>query len=282
MSASTATLVIFASAMVVATAAAVRSTWSPCGLSMLSTITPPGERARGHSYAATASWFIAGATFGGVTLGALAAAGALGVRALSVSGGGRMWAAGAAVLACLLSDAAVTGRRLPVHRRQVNERWLDAYRPWVYGAGFGWQVGAGLVTYITSAAVYLAVVLAALTAAPLAALAVATWFGLLRGLAVLLTRRVESPAQLFALHRRVEAVLPTADRGVRGAEAAAALIAAAALATPVAVVLFGGTALLLTLGVPLGRRLRRPRLRRPAAVSGQVVAGSGRVVAAQR
>ena len=45
-------------ASVVAVAAAVRSTWSPCGLSMLSTITPFGERAKGHSYRATAAWFV--------------------------------------------------------------------------------------------------------------------------------------------------------------------------------------------------------------------------------
>ena len=56
--------------------------------------------------------------------------------------------------------------RLPIHRRQVNERWLDQYRPWVYGAGFGWQIGTGLSTYITTAAVYLMVVLGALTAGP--------------------------------------------------------------------------------------------------------------------
>ena len=33
---------------------------------------------------------------------------------------------------------------LPVHHRQVNERWLDQFRPWVYGAGFGWQIGDGV------------------------------------------------------------------------------------------------------------------------------------------
>ena len=37
-------------AIATACGAAVRSTWSPCGLSMLSTITPLTERARGHRY----------------------------------------------------------------------------------------------------------------------------------------------------------------------------------------------------------------------------------------
>ena len=57
-------------AAVVAVAAAVRSTWSPCGQSMLSTITPLAERTRGHRFGVTATWFVVGATVGGVTLGA--------------------------------------------------------------------------------------------------------------------------------------------------------------------------------------------------------------------
>ena len=109
------------------------------------------------------------------------------------------------------SDGAVIGWRIPVHRRQVNERWLDGYRPWVYGAGFGWQIGAGLVTYITTAGVYLLVVLGALTAAPIAGLLLGIWFGLLRGMAVLLTRCVRSVSDLLVFHRRFEAALPLAD-----------------------------------------------------------------------
>ena len=69
-------------ALLVAVAAAVRSTWSPCGLSMLSTITPFGERAKGHRYAATSAWFVVGAVAGGLTLGALMAAGAVLVHLL--------------------------------------------------------------------------------------------------------------------------------------------------------------------------------------------------------
>ena len=36
---------------VIALAAAARSTWSPCGLSMLSQLTPLGEAGRGQKYA---------------------------------------------------------------------------------------------------------------------------------------------------------------------------------------------------------------------------------------
>src|SRR5271166_6460255 len=70
---------------VVAVSAAVRSTWSPCGLSMLSTITPVSERAKGHSYRATSAWFVFGAVSGGLTLGALMALLAAGVASAGPS-----------------------------------------------------------------------------------------------------------------------------------------------------------------------------------------------------
>ena len=68
---------IAALAVAVATVAAVRGAWSPCGLSMLSSLNPVSERARGHRFWVTAAWYIAGAVLGGAVLGggcALAAA----------------------------------------------------------------------------------------------------------------------------------------------------------------------------------------------------------------
>ena len=81
------TPLLVALASAVAVAAAMRSTWSPCGLSMLSTITPIGERGRNNRYYTTAAWFIVGAVLGGATLGAGAALLAAGVDALDLSGG---------------------------------------------------------------------------------------------------------------------------------------------------------------------------------------------------
>ncbi len=149
-------------ASLVAIAAAARSTWSPCGLSMLSSITPVSERAKGNSYRSTAAWFVLGSTLGGATLGTAMAAAAAAAHRLGLSPTGTGTLAVAAALVSAGSDAGVFGFRVPIHRRQVNERWLDRYRPWVYGAGFGWQIGSGLSTYITTAAVYLMVVLGAL------------------------------------------------------------------------------------------------------------------------
>lgn len=237
----TALLVTLAS--VVAVAAAARSTWSPCGLSMLSTITPIGERGRSHRYYASASWFVAGAVLGGATLGAGAAALAAVVAAVDLSG--ETLVAIGAVLAgvTLASDLQLGGFRLPSHIRQVNERWLEQYRPWVYGGGFGWQIGVGLATYVTTAAVYLMIALAALTASPALAFAVVTGFGLVRGLAVLLGRNLTTPERMLALHRRLDELLPAAQRAVVAVQGAVLAVAVAAVWGPVPAVALGAAAL---------------------------------------
>jgi hypothetical protein len=193
---------VFVAACLIAVVAAVRSTWSPCGLSMLSTITPLGERGRGRRFAATAAWFVLGALLGGAMLGAAVMPLALAARQL-----GPAVAAGiAAVVATLgaAGDLGLLGFHLPVLCRQVDEQWLDRYRSWVYGVGFGWQIGVGLATYVMTTAVVVTVALAVLTGSPLAALVVGVLFGLVRGLAVLLTARVRTAAALMALHRRME------------------------------------------------------------------------------
>ena len=248
-------------ATLVALAAAVRSTWSPCGLSMLSTITPLSERAKGHTYRGTACWFVAGATSGGVTLGGVAALGAAGVRALGPSTLALGLLAAAAASVAALSDLALFGFGLPIHRRQVNERWLDHYRPWVYGLGFGWQIGVGLATYITTAAVYLTVVLAALSTNPLAAIAIGACFGLVRGLAVFLTRSITSTPELFAFHRRLADAAPRARAMAVVTEIGAACLFAAALWLPAG----------LLVGAVLGAAALASRL--PAATDRPVVIG---------
>ncbi|HXX91159.1 MAG TPA: hypothetical protein VEI83_13155 [Acidimicrobiales bacterium] len=221
-------------ALVVALAAAVRSTWSPCGLSMLSTITPLGESGRGRRFAATAAWFVAGAVLGGMCLGALGAALAASVGALHLPAATRI-ALGAAGCAWAASaDAGARALAVPVHHRQVNERWLDHFRPWVYGMGFGWQIGVGLATYIMTAGVYLLVLLGALSASPLAAFGVATAFGTVRGVAVLLGRGIRDPETLRAFHRRFAAIGPWSRRAVTGVELGAALVLLALVWWPAA------------------------------------------------
>lgn len=248
-------------AAVTAVAAAVRSTWSPCGLSMLSTITPIGERGRNHRYRATATWFVVGAVAGGAVLGGLMALLAAGARLVGLPGPTALSSATVAAAVAAASDSRLFGRRLPVIRRQVNERWLDRYRSWVYGAGFGWQIGVGLTTYIMTAGVYLTIVLAALTASPLVALAVGTLFGLVRGLAVLLGRGLTTPEALTRFHRRFDSLGPRVRVAVTVLEAAVALAAAGALGLPALLVLASAIAVA---GFSLWwRRGHRHGLRRP-------------------
>jgi hypothetical protein len=193
---------ISAVAIVVALVGGVRSTWSPCGISMLSTVTPLAEKGRGHRWWATATWYLVGSVAGGATLGAV-----LGLLAVAVHGLAPTVTTATIVLATvitLLAAAAETGSivPLPIHHRQVNERWLDAYRPWVYATGFGWQIGTGVATYIKTSAVYVLIALAALTGNPLLALGVGILFGLVRGLAVYASRGITSTSALASFHRR--------------------------------------------------------------------------------
>jgi hypothetical protein len=204
----------------VALFSAARSTWSPCGLSMLSSITPFGERARGHRYCVTAAWYVAGGLAGGVTLGALAALVAWGVAASGASATDRLATGAALALGAAALDAGWLGSVLPLLRRQVDDRWLSRYRAWFYAFGFGWQIGVGLATYLMTTGVILLFALGALTGRPLAALAAGGLFGLARGLTVYATAGASTPAAL----RRVHAAL---DRHGRPAGAATACVLAA-------------------------------------------------------
>ncbi len=168
---------------------------------MLSSIHPLGERAKHNSFALTATSFIVGSLFGGLLVGAVAAAGAalLGTFVTPAAA-----AFGFAVFAVLAAFVERLGARLPSWRRQVSEDWLTTYRGWVYGAGFGVQLGAGVLTIITSAAVPLALAAALLSGTPLAAVLICGSFGLARGLTILSVARVNTPDDLFRFHRRLQ------------------------------------------------------------------------------
>ncbi|MDA8379836.1 MAG: hypothetical protein M0020_03255 [Actinomycetota bacterium] len=221
-------------AAAVSCAAALRSTWSPCGLSILSTMTPLAERGRRHHFAATAAWFVAGALLGGASLGLVAVIAEIGASAVGLAppahGGATVAFAAAACAACAAwaFDLELFGLRLPIHRRQVNEDWLDLYRPWVYGSGFGWQIGSGLATYVMTAGTYLTVVLAALSGSRAAALSIGVVFGLVRGLAIFLGAGITSPARLVSFHRRLSSLAGPSRVAISIVEGAAAVAATGA------------------------------------------------------
>jgi hypothetical protein len=141
---------------------------------------------------------------GAVGSGALAGAavGALG----SLLPGGSAWRglALAVVLAMtVVFDATPLRGRLPSSSRQVNEDWLGRYRGWVYGIGFGAQLGVGVATIVTSAAVYATAATALLCSDPLIGALIGAIFGVLRALSLLPARTVHDVGALGALHRRL-------------------------------------------------------------------------------
>lgn len=172
---------------------------------MLASITPLGERGRRSSWTITAATHVIGAVGGGAAVGALA--GLIGRVALGGVGsiGGIGLHARLVALAAVLAAGLAweLGRdTVPGPRRQVDERWLDRYRGWVYGLGYGAQLGAGLLTVIVSSAVYAVPLAAVLSARPLTGSVIGAVAGALRGGSVLAAARVRTPSALIAFHAR--------------------------------------------------------------------------------
>ncbi len=240
--------------IIVAVVAAVRGMWSPCGLSMISSITPMAERAKGHRFGVTATWFTLGGLAGGMTLGAAMAAGAW---LVSLGGlGATVTATVFSVLALvtIASDLKLFGFSLPIHPRQVNETWLQRLRPWAYASGFGWQIGSGFATYIMTGAVYLTVAAGVLTADPLLAFGLGAGFGTLRGLGVFVAVRAHGPAELRRLHATIDRLAAVSlDAAIAGQLVALVALAIISGRLPVLVV-----AIVATLG-SLAVRLHRNR-----------------------
>src|SRR5919204_6982329 len=119
---------------------------------MLTSITPLGERGRGNRWGVTTAALVFGSMASGALAGAVA--GALGRLALAGVGVDARLAILAAVLLAGLAVEVGRPGTLPTVRRQVNEDWLRAYRGWVYGLGFGLQLGAGAATIVATSMVY--------------------------------------------------------------------------------------------------------------------------------
>jgi MFS family permease len=196
---------------------------------MLASIHPLGERGRNARWATTVTAYLLGSSIGGAATGALLGRAGQAVESV-VKWSGTTAAIAVVVLAICAAvlDLGLVGLRLPTPRRQVNEDWLHTYRGWVYGFGFGVQLGAGLVTTVATASVYLTMALAFLTRSWALGCAVGGAFGLVRGSTVLLVARVHRPTQLWAAHRRLQAWAAPVHRSCIALEvsvAAAAMVA---------------------------------------------------------
>jgi hypothetical protein len=180
---------------------------------MLASITPLGERSRGFIWWHTATAFAIGAIGAGAAGGALV--GALGALALGHSRPGLVLA-----IVALAAAADLAGIAPPSSRRQVNEDWLGRYRGWVYGIGFGGQLGLGVATIVTTAATYGAVALAFASASAALGGLIGASYGLVRAVSLLPGRRVADAPALMALHRRLAALRVPARRGTLALELA--------------------------------------------------------------
>ena len=176
---------------------------------MLGSMTPLGERARSSRWTVTVGYFVLGSALGGLALGALlGAAGTLLPFSASAS---------AIVLLLLvlvggLVDGGVLGPRLPTVRRQVDDSWLHRYRSWVYGLGFGFQLGLGVVTVVGTSAVYVTFAASVLARSPVGGGVIGLLFGLARSLPILSVAGVTSADRLFPLHARLERSAPVSRR----------------------------------------------------------------------
>lgn len=171
---------------------------------MLSSIHPLGERARSNRWWLTVSAFTAGSVMAGAVLGATSAM----IGSLLWDGQpSPVW-----VMGTLVAAGAADLLRVPVPwlHRQVNERWIGTYRGWVYGLGFGIQLGIGLSTYVVTWAVPALIVTLALAAEPGLGVVAGALFGLGRAIPLLAAGWIDRPSRLGSFHRTMATVGPRA------------------------------------------------------------------------
>lgn len=199
---------------------------------MLSSIHPFGERSRNNSFWLTATAHIVGSVIGGMVLGL--AAGLVGwATTFVVDGDSTLRAAAFALFAFAATAIEATGneRSLPTRLHQVDENWIQMYRGWVYGGGFGIELGFGLSTIITTALVHVTVAAMVLVGSVPAALLIGAIFGLMRGLPLVGARHVDSPEALRSLHRQLDATQHRSRQLGVAALALSGLIGLAAVVT---------------------------------------------------
>lgn len=194
---------------------------------MLASITPLGERGRNQRWPLTVGAHVVGGALGGAATGVLLAAAGQLVPGSSTA---RLLALAAIVVAGTLLELLLGGRRLSPHTRQVDESWLRRYRGWVYGLGFGAQLGTGAATIVTTSSVY--AMLASLLLAPSLTwgLLIGLTFGTVRGAVPTLTAGIRTPRQLARFHQTLTALDRRAGLATVSLQvgiAAAALLSAA-------------------------------------------------------
>lgn len=187
---------------------------------MLSSIHPLGERARHNRWAVTAGALVIGAVLTGTAGGAV-----LGWLGSLLPDGGWRWPA-ALVVVVAAGGADLLRIAPPGPHRQVNEDWIGTYRGWVYGAGFGAQLGSGFSTYVVTWGVWATALLAVLTATPTGGAVVGAAFGLGRSVFPLAAGWIDRPSRLTEFNRRMADFATPVARGTAGALVLVGLLAA--------------------------------------------------------
>ncbi len=200
---------------IVAIHGALGAAWSPCGQSMLASLTPVAERARGSSWRVTTTAFATGA----VTAGAIGGTALAAVGSLLPGSGWRAPVLLTVLLVALTVDATPLRRRMPVTKRQVNEDWMAHYRGWVYGFGFGAQLGLGFITLVACAAIYATFAIELLSVSIWTGGAIGAVFGATKAATLLPAKLACDRDSLMALHRRLLALEASARTAVIVAEA---------------------------------------------------------------
>jgi hypothetical protein len=167
---------------------------------------------------------LTGGAAGGAAAGAILGLVGASLRFVRAAGPIRLWVLAALVGLGTLLDLGTTHMTLPTVHRQVNEDWLHRYRGWVYGIGFGFQLGLGVVTVVTTSAVYAALGAAFLAASPAAGGTIGAIFGLLRVCTAFSVRGVRRPDQLGAVDARLRSWERPARRAALGLQVALATL----------------------------------------------------------
>jgi hypothetical protein len=207
--------VLTACLVAAALAAGITGAWSPCGLSMVDTLSPDGYARRLRTSLLACATFAFGALGGGaITFGGLAVIGA------ALGAGGSAAVGFAVVVAAAAAAAEARGLRIaPQIRRQVPEAWRRMLPVPLAAAGYGLLLGLGFTTFVLSFAVWALAAASIALGDPALGLAIGLAFGAGRALPVAFlaplagTNRggaitvaiCERPAALLTL-RRVDAV----------------------------------------------------------------------------
>ena len=175
--------------------------------------------------------YVIGSVLGGLAIGAIAGGVGVAVAGVaSVDDASALWfVAALAGAACVVE---VLGTPIPSIRRQVNENWLGSYRGWVYGLGFGVQLGLGVLTVVTTASLYVVLIVSIIAGSLDVGILIGATFGLVRALPILTTARIRDA---YGLRTHLARFAAGAARARRATAVAVAVVGVTAVVSSSAV-----------------------------------------------